>query len=51
MRQNPQKVIGKQSEREKNARREGKLKIHEMKDKKYKRFYKYIGNIEELRSL
>ena len=33
-RQNPQKVIGKQSEKEKNARREDNLKIHEMKGKR-----------------
>ena len=33
-RQNPQKLIGKQWKREKNARREGNLKLHEMKGKR-----------------
>ena len=49
-RQNLQKLIGKQSEIEKNARRKGNLKINKWKIKgeKYRRFDKYIGNAEEL---
>ena len=46
----PKRLIGKQSEREKiqGGRVTWKFKKCKVKGEKYRRIYKYIGNIEEL---